>query len=128
MKYFPPAVDEDKLTGQTQEGLSPQGKEGADSPVDVAGSPVGRRSGADKQQRLARIRAAKAELEAEAAKDPAELDRDGPGPSTGMQAKGKPMQARGFRQLLLRGRDKVRAEWSLICTAHNLLKLAGARA
>ena len=34
--------------------------------------------------------------------------------------------ARGFRQFLLRGLDKVRAEWALICTAHNLLKLAGA--
>jgi transposase len=37
-------------------------------------------------------------------------------------------QARGFRQFLLRGIQKVRAEWALICTAHNLLKLAGARA
>jgi transposase len=35
-------------------------------------------------------------------------------------------QARGFRQLLLRGLDKVRGEWALICTAHNLLKLAKA--
>ena len=35
-------------------------------------------------------------------------------------------QARGFRQFLLRGLPKVRAEWSLICTAHNLLKLAAA--
>lgn len=32
--------------------------------------------------------------------------------------------ARGFRQFLLRGLDKVRDEWRLICTAHNLLKLA----
>ena len=39
---------------------------------------------------------------------------------------GQIKQARGFRQLLLRGLDKVRAEWALICTAHNLLKLAGA--
>ena len=37
-------------------------------------------------------------------------------------------QARGFRQFLLRGLSKVRAEWSIICTVHNLLKLAGARA
>ncbi len=43
---------------------------------------------ADKQQRLARIRAAKAQLEAEAAQDPADLDLDGPGPSSGMQARG----------------------------------------
>lgn len=33
-------------------------------------------------------------------------------------------QARGFRQFLLRGQKKVAAEWSLLCTAHNLLKLA----
>jgi len=32
-------------------------------------------------------------------------------------------QARGFRQFLLRGVEKVRAEWALICTTHNLLKL-----
>ena len=35
--------------------------------------------------------------------------------------------ARGFRQFLLRGLEKVRAEWAMICTAHNLLKLAAAK-
>jgi len=35
-------------------------------------------------------------------------------------------QARGFRQFLLRGLDDARAEWALICTVHNLLKLAAA--
>jgi transposase len=39
---------------------------------------------------------------------------------------GQIKQARGFRQLLLRGLDKVRAEWAMVCTAHNLLKLAKA--
>ena len=34
--------------------------------------------------------------------------------------------ARQFRQFLLRGQAKVAAEWALICTAHNLLKLAKA--
>ena len=34
--------------------------------------------------------------------------------------------ARGFRQFLLRGLAKVSDEWRLVCTAHNLLKLAGA--
>lgn len=48
---------------------------------------------ADKVQRLARIRAAKAELEAEAALDPSDLDPDGPGPSSGMQVKGRPKRA-----------------------------------
>jgi transposase len=37
---------------------------------------------------------------------------------------GQIKQARGFRQFLLRGLDNVRAEWALICTAHNLTKLA----
>jgi transposase len=40
---------------------------------------------------------------------------------------GQIKQARGFRQFLLRGICKVSAEWSLICTVHNLLKLAAAR-
>jgi Transposase DDE domain len=39
---------------------------------------------------------------------------------------GQIKQARGFRQFLLRGFDKVKAEWALICTAHNLAKLARA--
>ena len=37
---------------------------------------------------------------------------------------GQIKQARGFRQFLLRGLDKVKAEWVLICTVHNLLKVA----
>lgn len=32
-------------------------------------------------------------------------------------------RARGFRQFLLRGLTKVRGEWAMLCTAHNLLKL-----
>jgi len=39
---------------------------------------------------------------------------------------GQIKQARGFRQFLLRGINNVRAEWALICTAHNLTKLAAA--
>jgi hypothetical protein len=39
---------------------------------------------------------------------------------------GQIKQARGFRQFLLRGLDQVRAEWAMICTVHNLLKLAQA--
>ena len=39
---------------------------------------------------------------------------------------GQIKQARGFRQFLLRGIDKVKAEWAIICTAHNLAKLARA--
>jgi transposase len=36
---------------------------------------------------------------------------------------GQIKHARGFRQFLLRGVEKVQAEWSLVCTTHNILKL-----
>lgn len=36
---------------------------------------------------------------------------------------GQIKQARGFRQFLLRGKEKVRGEWRFICTGHNVLKL-----
>jgi hypothetical protein len=36
---------------------------------------------------------------------------------------GQIKQARGFRQFLLRGLEKVRGEWQLICLTHNVLKL-----
>ena len=36
---------------------------------------------------------------------------------------GQMKQARGFRQFLLRGLNKVRGEWKLVCLTHNLLKI-----
>ena len=36
---------------------------------------------------------------------------------------GQIKHARGFRQFLLRGIDKVRSEWALVCMTHNILKL-----
>lgn len=36
---------------------------------------------------------------------------------------GQIREARGFRRFLLRGFAKVRAEWTLVCLTHNLLKL-----
>ena len=35
---------------------------------------------------------------------------------------GQIKQARGFRQFLLRGIEKVRGEWALVCLTHNILK------
>ena len=35
---------------------------------------------------------------------------------------GQIKQARGFRQFLLRGLEKVRGEWALVCMTHNLMK------
>ncbi len=36
---------------------------------------------------------------------------------------GQIKQARGFRQFLLRGVEKVKGEWALVCLTHNVLKL-----
>lgn len=36
---------------------------------------------------------------------------------------GQIKQCRGFRQFLMRGLEKVKGEWSLICLTHNILKL-----
>jgi len=36
---------------------------------------------------------------------------------------GQAKECRGFRRFLLRGLRAVQAEWSLVCTGHNLLKL-----
>ena len=41
---------------------------------------------------------------------------------------GQIKHARGFRQFLLHGLDQVRHEWTLVCIAHNLNKLAAHRA
>lgn len=38
---------------------------------------------------------------------------------------GQIKQARGFRQFLLHGVKKVRAEWVLVCMTHNILKMYG---
>jgi transposase len=38
---------------------------------------------------------------------------------------GQIKQARGFRQFLLRGFEKVQGEWALVCTTHNILKRYG---
>jgi len=41
------------------------------------------------------------------------------------QVFGQIKQGRGFRQFLLRGLEKMRGEWRLICLTHNLRKLFG---
>lgn len=41
---------------------------------------------------------------------------------------GQLKEARGFRRFLLRGRANAQGEWTLACTAHNLLKLFGTAA
>jgi transposase len=69
-----------------------------------------------------RVEAMRAKIKAGGHASPYRLRKQLPEPVFG-QIK----QARGFRQFLLRGFERVRAEWAIVCTAHNLLKLAQRR-
>jgi transposase len=69
-----------------------------------------------------RVEAMRAKIKAGGHASPYRLRKQLPEPVFG-QIK----QARGFRQFLLRGFEMVRAEWAIVCTAHNLLKLAHRR-
>ena len=70
----------------------------------------------------ARIAAMRAKIKAGGHASPYRLRKQLPEPAFG-QIK----QARGFRQFLLRGVEKVAAEWGFVCVAHNILKLAHGR-
>jgi len=69
-----------------------------------------------------RVEAMRAKIKAGGHASPYRLRKQLPEPVFG-QIK----QARGFRQFLLRGFEKVRGEWAIVCTVHNLLKLAQRR-
>jgi hypothetical protein len=71
---------------------------------------------------LTRVEAMRAKIKAGGHSSPYRLRKQLPEPVFG-QIK----QARGFRQFLMRGLEKVKAEWALICTVHNILKLAQGR-
>jgi transposase len=66
-----------------------------------------------------RVEAMRAKIKAGGHTSPYRLRKQLPEPVFG-QIK----QARGFRQFLLRGFEKVCGEWAIVCTVHNLLKLA----
>jgi len=66
-----------------------------------------------------RVEAMRAKIKAGGHTSPYRLRKQLPEPVFG-QIK----QARQFRQFLLRGFEKVCGEWAIVCTAHNILKLA----
>jgi hypothetical protein len=74
------------------------------------------------ESKQTRVEAMRAKLKAGGHASPYRLRKQLPEPVFG-QIK----QARGFRQFLLRGFEKVCGEWAMVCTAHNLLKLAQGR-
>ena len=85
----------------------------ADSEATAASSP----SASDNKP--TRVEAMRAKIKAGGHSSPYRLRKQLPEPVFG-QIK----QARGFRQFLLRGIERVRREWAIVCTVHNLLKLA----
>ena len=87
----------------------------------IAGTVKGNATAPEPARTPTRVEAMRAKIKAGGHASPYRLRKQLPEPVFG-QIK----QARGFRQFLLRGVEKVRAEWALICTAHNLTKLARA--
>ena len=88
----------------------------------VDGEPTTATPPAEPASAPTRVEAMRAKIKAGGHASPYRLRKQLPEPVFG-QIK----QARGFRQFLLRGFAMVRAEWAIVCTAHNLLKLAQGR-
>ena len=105
-------IDAYVATGRTRDAVVGTVKAGA-----TAATPSPEPAGAP-----TRVEAMRAKIKAGGHASPYRLRKQLPEPVFG-QIK----QARGFRQFLLRGIEKVRAEWAIVCTVHNLLKLAQRR-
>jgi transposase len=88
----------------------------------VTGEPTAAQLSPESAGEPTRVEAMRAKIKAGGHASPYRLRKQLPEPVFG-QIK----QARGFRQFLLRGFEKVRAEWAIVCTVHNLLKLAQRR-
>src|SRR6516165_316229 len=105
-------IDAYVATGRARDAVAGTEKSGA----------VPAPSSAQPDETPTRVEAMRAKIKAGGHDSPYRLRKQLPEPVFG-QIK----QARGFRQFLLRNFEKVRAEWALVCTAHNLLKLANSR-
>jgi transposase len=103
------SIDAYVATGRARDAVAGAVKGEAAAAPEPAGEPT-------------RVEAMRAKIKAGGHTSPYRLRKQLPEPVFG-QIK----QARGFRQFLLRGIEKVRAEWAVVCTVHNLLKLAQRR-
>jgi transposase len=99
-------IDAYVATGRARDAVAGTAKGQADRGADFIGPPT-------------RVQAMRAKIKDGGHNSPYRLRKQLPEPVFG-QIK----HARGFRQFLLRGVKWVRAEWALVCTAHNLCKLA----
>lgn len=102
-------------TGDTTESVLAVGAVDADD----AASTCPEQSAPEPAESPTRVEAMREKIRAGGHASPYRLRKQLPEPVFG-QIK----QARGFRQFLLRGLENVAAEWAIVCTAHNLLKLA----
>ena len=103
------SIDAYVATGRAKDAVAGAIKGEAAAAPEPAGEPT-------------RVEAMRAKIKAGGHTSPYRLRKQLPEPVFG-QIK----QARGFRQFLLRGFEKVRVEWAIVCTVHNLLKLAHRR-
>jgi transposase len=99
-------IDAYVATGRARDAVAGTAKDKAAPAPELAGLPT-------------RVEAMRAKIKAGGHDSPYRLRKQLPEPVFGQIKQGL-----GFRQFLLRGIEKVRAEWALICTAHNLRKLA----
>jgi transposase len=100
------SIDAYVATGRARDAIADEGTAASPSAPAVSGAST-------------RVDAMREKIKAGGHESPYRLRKQLPEPVFG-QIK----QARGFRQFLLRSFEKVRAEWAIVCTAHNLLKLA----
>ena len=131
-----PLVDDIRrhLARKPREGLRPSGPAGKDNLAAMAARGRLRLSAARPQPARRRARRRRPASGPQAAPggdgEDARAGRPAlalPVAKTGGRAQFRPDRAAsGFRQFLLRGLDKVRREWAMIGTAHNLRKLAEA--
>jgi transposase len=114
-------IDGYVATGRARDAVDGKIKGGDDDQPGAPTPVLGSKPQAEPKPAAAptRVEAMRAKLKAGGHASPYRLRKQLPEPVFG-QIK----QARGFRQFLLRGFQNVCAEWAMICTSHNLLKLA----
>jgi transposase len=119
------ALENRSIDGYVATGRARDAVDGtvAGGPAAVPGAPEpASTSKPEAESKQTRVEAMRAKLKAGGHASPYRLRKQLAEPVFG-QIK----QARGFRQFLLRGFEKVCGEWAMVCAAHNLLKLAQGR-
>ena len=115
-------IDGYVATGRARDAIADRVKDEGAVASRAPEEPSSRQAEPTPAAKPSRVEAMRAKIKAGGHASPYRLRKQLPEPVFG-QIK----QAHGFRQFLLRGFQKVRAEWAIVCTAHNLLKLVQRR-